>query len=128
MGENGIGNGNLVNEDVKEDAETKKKKKKNKKRSKEALQKKKERKIHDVEGQFHGLSMPSFSGLALTSNSNFELSGQDSVKKGEKEVPYKLAKAQKRSSNIEEKSSENLNEIGYSAKKQKLKKKKKEQS
>ena len=128
MGENGIGNGNLVDEDVKEDGETKKKKKKNKKRSKEALQKKKERKIHDVDGQFHGLSMPSFSGLALTSNSNFELSGQDSVKTDDKAVPNKLAKAQKRSSHMEEKSSENLNETEYSAKKQKLKKKKKEQS
>ena len=40
LDENGIGNDNIVNEDVKEDAETKKKKKKNKKRSKEALQKK----------------------------------------------------------------------------------------
>ena len=71
------------------------KSKKRKKKSKEGLQKKKERKLHDVEGQFEGLPMPDFSGIALTNNMNFEASekgneSEKSKKKSKKKNSKKL--------------------------------------
>ena len=51
--------------------QTKKKKKKKKKLSNEALKKKKERKMFEVEGQFKGQEMPSFTGIVMTDNMNF---------------------------------------------------------
>ena len=52
--------------------------KKKKKKSKADLQKKKERKIHSVEGQFKGMAMPDFSGVALNENLNFQSTEQSS--------------------------------------------------
>ena len=49
----------------------KKKKKKKKKANKEALQKKKERKRFELEGQFEGQEMPTFTGILLNDNMNF---------------------------------------------------------
>lgn len=71
-------NGSEENENSKKQKKSKKKKKK----SNEDLQKQKERKIHNIEGQFEGLPMPSFSGLALTDNMNFETT--EKTKKVEK--------------------------------------------
>lgn len=51
----------------------KKKKKKKKKPSNEALKKKKERKMFEIQGQFEGQEMPSFSGIMLNENMNFSL-------------------------------------------------------
>ena len=73
--ENGLDtkeNGTNADENSAEENKKAKKSKKKKKKSNEELQKQKERKIHNIEGQFEGLPMPSFSGLALTDNMNFE--------------------------------------------------------
>ena len=70
--------------------------KKKKKKSNERLQMKKQRKIHDVEGQFEGLTMPNFSGLVLTDNMNFETSEQ--AKGKEKSKKHKIKKNKKNES------------------------------
>ena len=49
-----------------------KKKTKKKKKSNTDLQKKKERKLQALEGQFEGMTMPDFSGVILSDNMNFE--------------------------------------------------------
>ena len=71
--------------------------KKRKNKSNEGLQKKKERKIHDVEGQFEGLPMPNFSGIVLTDNLNFEPSGQAN-KKGKSDKKHKIKKSKRQQS------------------------------
>ena len=48
------------------------KKKKKKKQSKDGLKEKKEQKRFALEGQFNGMEMPSFSGVTLSENMNFE--------------------------------------------------------
>ena len=57
---------------VKDEVKIEKKNKKKKKKSKENQKKSKERKVHDIEGQFSGLPMPNFGGVAMTDNMNFK--------------------------------------------------------
>ena len=57
---------------VKDEVKIEKKVKKKKKKSKENQKKSKERKVHDIEGQFSGLPMPNFGGVAMTDNMNFK--------------------------------------------------------
>ena len=71
--------------------------KKKKHKSNEGLQKQKERKIHDVEGQFEGLPMPNFSGIVLTDNLNFETSEQAN-EKGKSNKKHKIKKGKKQQS------------------------------
>ena len=61
---------------------------KKKKKSKADLQKKKERKIHSVEGQFEGMAMPDFSGVALNENLNFQSTEQSSKTEKSHKNPY----------------------------------------
>ena len=79
----------------KDEDEKSKKSKKKKKKSKADLQKKKERKIHSVEGQFEGMEMPDFSGVVLNDNLNFHSTVQ-SIKT---EKSHKTPKVKKVSKN-----------------------------
>ena len=74
----------------------KKKKKKRKQHNKEALEERKEQKKFAVEGQFSGMEMPSFSGLALNDNMNFT-ADEAKEKKPEDEATKKKEKKAKKS-------------------------------
>merc|ERR1719237_1234215 len=62
----------------------KKKKKKKKQHNKEGLEERKEQKKFAVDGQFSGMEMPSFSGLALNMNMNFTADAVEVKPEGEK--------------------------------------------
>ena len=73
----------------------KKKKKKKKQHNKEALEERKEQKKYTIEGQFSGMEMPSFSGLALNENMNFTTDAVEEKPKVEKVKKDKKAKKSK---------------------------------
>jgi hypothetical protein len=64
------------------------KKKKKKKPSNEALKRRKERKLFEIEGQFEGQEMPTFAGISLNANWNFEEAKEGSLE--QKEVTRQL--------------------------------------
>ena len=64
-----------------DDAKKTKKKKKKKGVSNEVAKKRKERKMHEIEGQFDGLTVPSFTGMALNDNMNFTVTSAENVQK-----------------------------------------------
>ena len=77
----------------------KKRKKKRKQHNKEALEDRKKQKKFAVDGQFSGMEMPSFSGLALNENMNFTT---DAVKE-EKSEGEKVKKKDKKAKKSKEK-------------------------
>ena len=69
---NGFFDDLVKNGDEQNDQGEEVKKPKKKKKSNTDLQKKKERKLQALEGQFEGMTMPDFSGITLSDNMNFE--------------------------------------------------------
>jgi hypothetical protein len=99
-----------------ENGQPQKKGKKSKKRkhNKEALEGKKEKKRHAIDGQFAGMEMPSFSGLTLTDNMNFtrdqaaaaaaavESEKKKADKKGKKKLKRKSVEAEQPAAEVEQ--------------------------
>lgn len=88
------------NNDADEAAEPNKKKKRKKKQGKEGLKEKKEQKRFALEGQFKGMEMPSFAGVSLSDNMNFENTKADpeEADHSKNDTPAKLSKKMKRKS------------------------------
>ncbi len=119
--ENGTENGDGTSQDP---PKAKKNKKKNKKKqhNKDSLEEKKRRKEYEIQGQFAGMDMPDFSGLALNDNMNFTPNKAD-VKEGKPKAKKENKEKKKRPAPVEE-GVQDGNEGSLSPTKSKKKKKK----
>ena len=105
-----------------EKAEQKKKKKKKKrKHNKEALEERKEQKKFEVDGQFSGMDIPSFSGLALNDNMNFTTDAVAEDKPEGVKVKKKDKKTKKGKRKADDEVPEQEQEIAATKKKKKKK-------
>lgn len=89
----------------KQDGEGKKKKKKHKKRKQgaaETMKKRKEKRAFELDGQFEGMEMPSFGGIAVNENMNFAPASEESKNPpASNEVSEKTPEKKKKRKSIE---------------------------